>query len=79
MVRQTQGGSYVLEEMNGTVLQQSTAAFRLIPYIQRQNLDELAQELQAEDPESEEELRQQGHVQASTSSEELGPNPSDTE
>jgi transposase InsO family protein len=79
VVRQTQGGSYVLEEMNGTVLRQSTAAFRLIPYIQRQNLDELAQELQAEDPESEEELHQQGHVQASTSSEELSPNSSDTE
>ena len=43
VIRRTQGGSYVLEEMNGNILRHSTAAFRLIPYINRKDLDELAQ------------------------------------
>jgi len=33
--RQTKGGSYVLKEMNGTILRQGVAAFRLYPYIHR--------------------------------------------
>lgn len=33
--RQTQGGSYVLKEMDGTILRQGIAAFRLYPYIDR--------------------------------------------
>lgn len=41
VVRRTQGGSYVLEEMNGNVLRHTTAAFRLIPYIKRDDLAEL--------------------------------------
>ena len=39
VVRRTKGGSYVLEEMDGTVQRSGVAAFRLIPYINR--LDEL--------------------------------------
>ena len=43
IVRRTQGGSYVLEEMNGNLLRHTTAAFRLIPYIQRTDLETLVQ------------------------------------
>lgn len=39
VVRRTQGGSYVLAEMNGTPLRTSVAAFRLIPYVQRKELN----------------------------------------
>ena len=39
IVRQTQGGSYILEEMDGSLLRHHVAAFRLIPYVQRQDLD----------------------------------------
>jgi hypothetical protein len=41
-VRQTQGGSYVLEEMDGSELLDHVAAYRLIPYVQRQDLDQWA-------------------------------------
>ena len=65
VVRRTQGGSYVLEEMNGNLLRHTTAAFRLIPYIQRKELDALVQEQDSEtegtDPEtipSDQELNQ---------------------
>ena len=44
IIRQTQGGSYILEEMNGNILRHTTAAFRLIPYIQRDDLNRIAQE-----------------------------------
>jgi transposase InsO family protein len=33
--RKTKGGSYVLKEMDGTILRQGVAAFRLYPYIHR--------------------------------------------
>jgi hypothetical protein len=33
--RRTKGGSYVLKEMDGTILRQGVAAFRLYPYIER--------------------------------------------
>jgi hypothetical protein len=33
--RRTKGGSYVLREMDGTILRQGVAAFRLYPYISR--------------------------------------------
>ncbi|TDL24407.1 hypothetical protein BD410DRAFT_695988, partial [Rickenella mellea] len=33
VVRRTQGGSYVLSEMDGTVLRNGVAAFRVIPYL----------------------------------------------
>jgi transposase InsO family protein len=79
VTRQTQGGSYVLEEMNGNVLRQTTAAFRLIPYIQRKNLDDLAQELQADNSESEGETSHRGGGHTSNSSEESDPAFSDAE
>ena len=49
VIRRTHGGSYVLEEMNGSILRHTTAAFRLIPYIERKNLNELARSLESED------------------------------
>ena len=48
IVRQTQGGSYVLQELNGSILRHTVAAFRLIPYIQRKDLDELVEETEPE-------------------------------
>jgi transposase InsO family protein len=36
--RRTRGGSYVLKEMDGTVIRQGVAAFRLYPYISRDSL-----------------------------------------
>ena len=39
IIRQTQGGSYVLAEMSGAPLRTSVAAFRLIPYVKRKDLD----------------------------------------
>ena len=39
IIRQTQGGSYVLAEMSGTPLRTLVAAFRLIPYVKRKELD----------------------------------------
>jgi len=44
VVRQTQGGSYILAEMDGSLLRHHVAAFRLIPYIQREDLDTWATE-----------------------------------
>ena len=37
VVRQTRGGSYVLAELDETVRQSGVAAFRLIPYISRED------------------------------------------
>ena len=37
VVRQTKGGAYILEELDGTVLRTSIAAFQLIPYFLREN------------------------------------------
>jgi hypothetical protein len=48
VIRQTQGGSYILEELNGSTLRHSVAAFRLIPYIKRKDLEELAQDSDTE-------------------------------
>jgi hypothetical protein len=44
--RKTPGGSYVLKEMDGTILRQGVAAFRLYPYTSRDSpiLDILGQE-----------------------------------
>ena len=44
VVRQTKGGSYVLAELSGTPLRTSVAAFRLIPYIKRRDLDTWAED-----------------------------------
>jgi hypothetical protein len=51
--RKTQGGSYVLKEMNGNTLRHTVAAFRLIPYIQRKDLQVLVQETESTDEEEE--------------------------
>ena len=37
--RETQGGSYLLKELNGVPLDRAIAAYRLIPYIKRHQLD----------------------------------------
>jgi len=70
VVRRTQGGSYILEEMNGNLLRHATAAFRLIPYIQRKELDTLVQESDSEGNElgTEEEVLPQEHHQLANSS-----------
>ena len=49
VVRQTQGGSYILEEMDGSLLRHHVAAYRLIPYVLRQDLDTWADEIGLED------------------------------
>ena len=38
VVRRTKGGSYVLQEMDGTVSRRGVAAFRLIPYFTRNSM-----------------------------------------
>jgi len=45
IVRQTHGGAYIVEEMDGALLRHHIAAYRLIPYIKRQELDSVAEEL----------------------------------
>ena len=37
--RETQGGSYLLKELNGVPLDRAIAAYRLIPYVKRHQLD----------------------------------------
>ena len=41
VIRQTKGGSYVLSELDGAVWRQGVAAFRLLPYISREQVEEL--------------------------------------
>jgi hypothetical protein len=49
IVRQTQGGSYVLQELNGNTLRHTVAAFRLISYIQRKELTALSHDIDSVD------------------------------
>jgi hypothetical protein len=51
--RRTKGGSYVLRELNGTVWRKGTAAFRLLPFIDRDHpiIKELA-DMEDDDPEA---------------------------
>ena len=56
--RRTEGGSYVLKELDGSILQQGVAAFRLLPYISRYNkklLKEIAKEVMEERSDSDSE------------------------
>ena len=48
VVRQTQGGSYVLQELNGNILRHTVAAFRLVPYIMRKDLTQIRPEIDSE-------------------------------
>ena len=41
VVRQTRGGSYVIAEMDGAVSRQGIAASRLLPYLSREQIEEL--------------------------------------
>ena len=42
VIRQTKGGSYVLEEMDSSELAEHIATYRLIPYIKRKDLSQWA-------------------------------------
>lgn len=52
VVRRTKQGSYVLKELDGTIWLQSIAAFRLLPYIHRDDrrLRDIAEEISKLDP-----------------------------
>jgi transposase InsO family protein len=57
VVRRTKGGSYVLQELDGSTLLEGAAAFRLLPYVSRhdkQVLKEIAQQIREDDSNSEE-------------------------
>ena len=41
VIRRTRGGSYVLSELNGAISRQGIAAARLLPYISREQIEEL--------------------------------------
>jgi transposase InsO family protein len=58
VIRQTQGGSYILEEMDSSELAEHIAAYRLIPYVKRQDLDQWAN-LVTSDNEAEDENSQE--------------------
>src|SRR6202051_3805885 len=56
--RRTEGGSYVLKELDGSILQQGIAAFHLLPYMSRYNkklLRKIAKEVADERSESDSE------------------------
>ena len=53
IVQQTEGGSYILQEMNGAIMGHKVAAFRLIPFHKRSGLQELASEPSAENSDQE--------------------------
>lgn len=53
IVRQTKGGSYVLQELNGSLVRHTVAAFRLVPYIKRKDLEELVHDSDLEDDDQE--------------------------
>ena len=57
--RQSRNGAYILQELDGSVLRQKVAAFRIIPYISRQDqalLRELGREEREDEEEDDEEL-----------------------
>ena len=62
IVRQTQGGSYILAEMDGTLLRHHVAAYRLIPYIQREDIEELVEEMELSSDSDAESIRDTSEV-----------------
>ena len=57
----TEGGTYILTEMDSTLLKHKIAAFHLIPYIMQQDLDSWASQSDPgsnSDPRSSQELSQ---------------------
>ena len=49
VIRETQGKAYILEELNINVLQTMVVAFRLVPYVRRDQLDGWVQLIDAWD------------------------------
>lgn len=47
VIRKTQGGSYILAELDGSLLRHHVAAYRLIPYVQRKNLEAWTKQAQS--------------------------------
>ena len=45
VIRRTKGGSYILAEMDGTVLKEKVAAFRILPHVARYEPIELPQNI----------------------------------
>ncbi|TFY58657.1 hypothetical protein EVJ58_g6284 [Rhodofomes roseus] len=56
VVRQTKGGSYVVSELDGAIWRQGVVAFRLLPFISREQVEELNWMDEDEDDEDEEDL-----------------------
>jgi transposase InsO family protein len=61
--RQTKGGSYVLKELDGTILRQAVAAFRLCPYINRNA--SILETLAEEEPDSDSGLDSDSEIEIS--------------
>ena len=49
VIRETRGKAYVLEELNRNILQTTVVAFRLVPYVRRDQLDGWARLIDAWD------------------------------
>ena len=45
VIHQTQGGAYVLAEMDRAIFQHYVAAYRLLPYIQWNEIDKIVSDL----------------------------------
>ena len=60
VVRETRGKAYVLKEMNGNILKSTVAAFRLIPYVNREQLDGWARLIEAWEEKHTEQERESG-------------------
>jgi hypothetical protein len=60
VVRETTGKAYVLKELNGSILRTSVAAFRLIPYVRREQLSGWARLIEAWDQDQPEDPRESG-------------------
>jgi ribosomal protein L21E len=56
VVRETRGKAYVLMELSGAMLKSTVAAYRLIPYVKREQLDGWARLIEAWDQKKPEEM-----------------------